>query len=85
MCILAFNAVTIVAVCNSISEPDAYYQNVMHCSAYRGISIECDVQIQHFTLYFQSGALVETVEKKRGNAAEFLGSILHHANSFLML
>jgi len=21
----------------------AYYQNVMHCSAYRGKSIECDV------------------------------------------
>jgi len=28
--------------------------------------------------------MVETLEKKAGNAAEFLGSILHHANSFSM-
>jgi len=44
----------------------AFYQNAMHYSAYRGISIECDV-------------------KMRRNAAEFLGSILHHVNSFSML
>jgi len=34
-------------------------------------------------LYFQSGAVVETLEKQR-SAAEFLGSILQHANSFSM-
>jgi len=41
--------------------------------------------MRHFTLYFQSGAVVETLEKKQRNAAEFLDSILHHANSFSML
>jgi len=41
--------------------------------------------MRHFTLYFQSGAVVETLEKKQRKAAEFLGSILHNANSFLML
>jgi len=25
------------------NRPNACYQTVMHCSAYRGISIECDV------------------------------------------
>jgi len=35
-----------------------------------------------FYALFQSGAVVETLEKK---AAEFLSSILHHANSSLML
>jgi len=35
-------------------------------------------------LYFQSGAVVEMLEKKQRNAAEFLGSILHHANLFSM-
>jgi len=34
--------------------------------------------------YFQSVAVVETLEKQ-WNAAEFLGSILHHVNSFSML
>jgi len=37
------------------------------------------------SLYFQSGAVAETLEKRQRNAAEFLGSILHHANSFSML
>jgi len=41
--------------------------------------------MRHFTLYFQSGAVVETLEIKQRNAAEFLGSILHHANSFSLL
>jgi len=41
--------------------------------------------MRHFALYFQSGAVVETLEKKQRNPAEFLGSILHHANSFSML
>jgi len=41
--------------------------------------------MQHFMLYFQSGVVVETLKKKQGNAAELLGSILHHANSFSML
>jgi len=36
----------------------------------------------HFTLYFQGGAMVETLEKKQRNAAEFLSSILHHATIF---
>jgi len=57
----------------------------MHYSAYRSISIECDVKMRHFTLCFQSCVVVETLEKKQQNAAEFLGSILHHANSFSML
>jgi len=35
--------------------------------------------------YLQSGAVVETLEKKQRNVSEFLGSILHHANSFSML
>jgi len=38
-----------------------------------------------FTLYFQSGAVVETLEQKQRNAAEFLSSILHHANLSSML
>jgi len=50
---------------------NAYYQNVMYYSAYRGISIECD--ILRSTLYFQSGGVVETLEKKQWNAAEFFG------------
>jgi len=29
--------------------------------------------------------VVETLEKNQRNAAEFLGSILHYANLFLML
>jgi len=34
-------------------------------------------------IFFQSGAVVETLKKKQRNAAEFLGSILHYAaNSF---
>jgi len=37
------------------------------------------------TLYFQSGAVAETLKKKQRNAAEFLGSIFHHTNSFSML
>jgi len=41
--------------------------------------------MQNFKLNFQSGAVVETLEKKQRNAAEFLGSILHHAISFSML
>jgi len=57
----------------------------MHYSAYRGTSIECNVLMRHFTLYFQSGAVFETLEKKQRNAAEFLGSILHRANSVSML
>jgi len=57
----------------------------MQYSVCRGISIECDVKMRHFTLYFRSGAVVETLEKKQRNAAEFLGSIFHHANSFSML
>jgi len=40
--------------------------------------------MRHSTLYFQSGAVVETLEKKQLNAAEFL-AILHYANSFSML
>jgi len=69
-----------------MKHPEAYYQNVMHCSVYKRISIECDVYMRHFALYFQSGAVVETLEKKQRNAAEFLGSIfLHHANLFSML
>jgi len=39
----------------------------------------------HFTIYFQSGAVVETLEKKQLTAAKFLGLILHHANLFSML
>jgi len=46
-------------------------------SANRGIWIEWDVLMQYFTLHFQSGAVVEMLEKKQRNAAEFLGSILH--------
>jgi len=42
---------------------EVYYQNVMHYTAYKGISIECDVSIRHFMLYFQSSAVVETLEK----------------------
>jgi len=61
----------------------AYYQNVMHYSAYRGISIESNLNAT--TLYFQNSAVVETMENKQRNAAEFLGSILHHGNSFSML
>jgi len=38
-----------------------------------------------FYAHFQRGAVVETLEKKQRNAAEFLGSILHHANLFSML
>jgi len=38
--------------------------------------------MRHCTLYFQSSAVVETLIKKQRNAAKFLGSILHHANSF---
>jgi len=54
----------------------AYYQNVMHYSAHRGYRsnamFKCDIlrSIFRATLW---------------NAAEFLGSILHHANSFSML
>jgi len=51
--------------------PAAHYQNVMHYSAYGDISIECHVYMRHFTLYFQSGAVVKTLEKKQRNAAEF--------------
>jgi len=36
-------------------------------------------------LYFQNGAVVETLKIKQRNAAKFLGSILHHDNSFSML
>jgi len=60
------------------SLPCAYYQIVMHYSAYRALSIECVVKMRHFTLYFQSGAVVETLENKAAVAAEFLSSILHH-------
>jgi len=35
----------------------------MHYNAYRGISIEYDVYMRHFKLYFQIGAVVETLEK----------------------
>jgi len=41
--------------------------------------------MRHFTLYFQSGAVVETLEKSSGVLQEILGSIFHHANSFSML
>jgi len=41
--------------------------------------------MRRFTLYFQSSAVVETLEKKQRNVAKFLGSILHHAISFSML
>jgi len=44
--------------------PSAYYQNVVF---YRGISIECDALMRHFTLCFQSGTVVETLEKKQQN------------------
>jgi len=37
--------------------------------------------MRHFTLYFQSGAVVEMEEKKQRNAVEFLGSIWF-SNSF---
>jgi len=29
--------------------------------------------MQHFTLYFQSGAVIEMLEKNQRNAADFLG------------
>jgi len=41
--------------------------------------------MRHFALYLQSGAVVEMLEKSSGYAAEFLGTILHHANSFSMV
>jgi len=61
--------------------PAAYYQNVMHYSAYRGISIECDI----LRSIFRAAPWSKCWKKKHRNAAEFLGSILHHANSFSML
>jgi len=49
------------------------YQNVMHYSAYRGISIECDVNMRQFTICFRSGAVVETLEKKAAECCKIFG------------
>jgi len=37
------------------------------------------------SVFIQSGVVVETLKKKQRYDGEFLGSILHNANSFSML
>jgi len=55
----------------------------MRYSDYRGISIECDILSSIFWAVPWSSD--RNAEKKQRNAAEFLGSIFHHVNSFSML
>jgi len=60
----------------------------MHYSAFRGISIE--LQCLNATFYALFTERRDQVWSKRWkikqrNAAEFLGSILHHVNSFSIL
>jgi len=50
----------------------AYNQNVIHYSVYRGISVECDVQILHFSLRFQSGGGWIVWLKRQKNNVEML-------------
>jgi len=64
----------------SIAKRLAYYQNVMHFSAYRGQPNAMFYGI--FYALFSEQHHDWNAEKKERKAAEFLGSILHHANSF---
>jgi len=58
----------------------AYYQNVMHYSAYRGISIECDI-LRLFSKRPRGRLVKKRWKIKQRDTAEFFCSILHHANS----
>jgi len=58
----------------------AYYQNVMHYRAYRGIPIKCDVDTTLFAPFSERrcGRVVKAAVKQCKIAAEFFNSILYH-------
>jgi len=62
----------------------AYYQNVMHYSVYEAYQSNAMFKCDILHSIFRAAPWSKRWKMQR-NAAEFLDSILHHANSFSML
>jgi len=71
-----------LSVINKPIIPNAYYQNAMHYSAYRALGSNALFKCDILRTIFRAAQWSKRWKIKQRNAAEFLGSILHHANLF---